>query len=102
MRAFTFSAAVLAVLVFSMSAQAASALNSDDCPERTSNLWCAPQLVKEGWTLKYRSQSSPQLMDVYWTHEIWIRERTALLCSHVGGRAGIRVNTCYTLDEVDR
>jgi hypothetical protein len=89
-------------LAFSAGAQAAPAFNTDDCPERTSaNRWCPSALLKEGWMLKYRSHSSPQLMDAYWIHEIWIRGRTALVCSHVGGRGGIRINECQPLDEVN-
>jgi len=103
MRALTLSVVTLGALAFAVGAHAAPAFNTDECPERTSsNFWCPSELVKEVWVLKYRSESSPQLMDAYWMHEVWIRGRTALVCSNVGGRGGIRFNQCMTLDEVDR
>jgi len=96
------SALVSLALAFPAGTQAAPAFNTEDCPERTGNRWCPSVLVKEGWTLKYRSQSSPELMDAYWTYEVWIRERTAMVCSHVGGRGGTRINWCQPLDEVNQ
>jgi hypothetical protein len=103
MSTFAFGIVVSVTVALTASAQAAPAFNIENCPERTSaDNWCPSLLAKEGWTLKYQSKSSPQLMDVYWTHEIWIRERAALVCSHVGGRGGIRINECRALDEVDR
>jgi hypothetical protein len=103
MKTLTLSVVVFGALAFAAGAQAAPAFNTDDCRSARRPIAGAPsELLKEGWTLKYRSQSSPQLMDVYWIHEIWIRKRTALTCSHVGGRTAIRVNERQTLDEVDR
>jgi hypothetical protein len=76
---------------------------SSPCPERkTIGNWCPPQLSKEGWTLKYESASPPDLMDAYWRYEVWIRERSAVLCELSGGRGGIKTNFCKELSEVNR
>jgi hypothetical protein len=80
---------------------AMSAFNTKDCPERTTVLpWCAPKLSAEGWKLKYKSESSPQLMDVRWVYEIRQREGATVACIFEGSRSGIRVNHCRALDEV--
>jgi hypothetical protein len=73
------------------------------CPERTTIArWCPSQLSKEGWKLKYQSESPRDLMDSYWRYEVWIREQVAAVCALIGGRGGIRVNDCTELNEVDR
>jgi hypothetical protein len=71
------------------------------CPKApTIASWCPDQLSKEGWTLKYKTESSPEMMDVYWRYEVWTREKLAVVCALVGGRGGNRVNDCKELSEV--
>jgi hypothetical protein len=105
MRAIGFGIVISGALAVAASASGQASLDFDpaSCPDRTSaDRWCSSQLTKEGWTLKYKAESSPDLMDVYWKHEVWTQGRMALVCSHVGGRAGVRINGCHTLDEVTR
>jgi hypothetical protein len=82
------------------SAQEASPFNTNDCPKRAVARWCGPKAMQQGWTLKYESASSADLMDVYWRIEIWTRNREAMLCQLHGGRGGIRSNGCEGLREV--
>jgi hypothetical protein len=71
------------------------------CPDKpTLARWCPDQVSKEGWSLKYKTESSQDLMDVYWRYEVWTRERLAVVCALVGGRGGVRVNSCQELSEV--
>jgi hypothetical protein len=73
------------------------------CPEPTTIArWCPPQLSKEGWKLKYKSESPRDLMDSSWLYEVWVREQVAVVCALVSGRGGIRINDCRELNEVDR
>jgi hypothetical protein len=96
--AFAFCA-----LGFSASAHAQelSDFYADGCPESLVTRWCPPLLSKEGWKLRYKAESPRDLMDVYWLYEIWMRERAAVVCAFLGGRAGIRENGCKTLNEVE-
>jgi hypothetical protein len=103
MKRLTLGVIAAVAPAFVAAAQSSAAFNTTECPDRSSaDRWCRTQLVKEGWTLKYKSESPSNLMDVYWMHEVWLRERTAVLCSHVGGRGGIRINECQILEEVVR
>jgi hypothetical protein len=73
------------------------------CPEsKTVANWCPAQLSQEGWKLKYETESPRDLMDSFWRYEVWIRERTAIVCALVGGRDGLRINGCNELSEVNR
>jgi hypothetical protein len=83
-------------------AQESSAFSSENCPESTAAGWCPPLLSKEGWKLRYKTENPPNLMDVYWRYEIWMREQAAVVCIFEGGRAGIHVNGCRTLNEVEQ
>jgi hypothetical protein len=83
-------------------AQESPTFSSDNCPEKSAARWCPPVLSKEGWKLRYEAESPRDLMDIYWRYEIWIREPVAVVCIFEGGRAGIRVNGCRTLNEVER
>jgi hypothetical protein len=83
-------------------AQDTSAFHPDSCPEETATRWCPPLLSKEGWKLRYESESPRDLMDLYWKYQIWMREQAAVACILVGGRGGIRVNNCQTLNEVEQ
>jgi hypothetical protein len=77
--------------------------SSKSCPDRTTGgVWCPSQLSKEGWKLKYQSDSPRDLADAYWRYEVWAREPVTVVCALVGGRGGIRVNDCQVLNEVDR
>ena len=83
-------------------AQIPSSLYSG-CPERkTIDNWCPAQLVKDGWKLKYETESPRDLADSYWRYQVWTRERLAVVCALVGGRGGIRINGCEELKEVDQ
>jgi hypothetical protein len=79
-----------------------SSFNREGCPERTVLNWCASKLRAAGWSLRYESRSPQDLADASWHHEIWTRERDAVLCMFAGGRGGIRINTCNVLREVNR
>ena len=71
------------------------------CPKAsTVASWCPDQLSKEGWTLKYMTESPLEMMDLYWRYEVWTREKLAVVCALVGGRGGLRVNDCKELSEV--
>lgn len=71
------------------------------CPGKPASArWCPDQLSKEGWTLKYRSESPQDLMDAYWLYEVWTREKLAVVCVQLGGRGRDRVNSCKELNEV--
>jgi hypothetical protein len=95
---------VLGAIGFSAGAYAQdlSAFYPDSCPESTATRWCPPLLSKEGWKLRYEAESPRDLMDVYWKYEIWMREQAAVVCIFKGGRGGIRVNDCQTLNEVEQ
>jgi hypothetical protein len=69
---------------------------------RLSIVWCPDQISKEGWTLKYKTESPQDLMDAYWRYEVWTREKMAIVCVQSGGRGGMRINSCKELSEVDR
>lgn len=71
------------------------------CPAAPASAsWCPDQLSKEGWTLKYRTESSQDVMDAYWRYEVWTREKLAVVCALVSNRGGDRVNGCKELREV--
>jgi hypothetical protein len=71
------------------------------CPgKRASASWCPDQISKEGWTLKYKTESPQDLMDVYYRYEVWIREKLAVVCVQRGVRGVDRVNSCTELSEV--
>jgi hypothetical protein len=73
------------------------------CPDGTTIAsWCPAQLSKEGWKLKYETESPRDLMDAHWRYEIWVGEQSAVICALVDGRGGVRVNDCGELSEVDR
>jgi len=102
--AIVFVAIVLVAIGFSAGAQAQdlSAFYPNSCPERTATRWCPPLLSKDGWKLRYEAESPRDLMDVYWRYEIWLRERAAVACIFQGGRGGVRVNDCKTMNEVEQ
>jgi hypothetical protein len=99
-----FTAFILAVFVFGSyaNAQESSDFSSDNCPEKTAARWCPPLLSKEGWKLRYKTESPQDLADAYWRYEIWMRGPAAVVCIFEGDRAGIRVDGCRTLHEVER
>jgi hypothetical protein len=71
------------------------------CPGKPASAsWCPDQISKEGWTLKYKTESSQDLMDVYYRYEVWIREKLAVVCVELrSGRGGGRANACQELSE---
>jgi hypothetical protein len=93
---------ILSALLLLTARPGAAAVYFTNCTDPTSGAnWCPSQLTKEGWKLRYKSESSPQLMDAFWLYEVWVRDRSALACVYAGGRGGMRLNYCQALDEVD-
>jgi len=83
-------------------AQPSPSFHAACADEPTLASWCPAQLSREGWSLKYKTESPPDLMDAHWRYEVWIREQLAVVCALVDGRGGVRVNACTELSEVDR
>ena len=73
------------------------------CPgSQSSARWCPGQISKEGWALKYKTESPQDLMDVYYRYEVWTREKLAVVCVQRSARGGGRVNSCTELNEVQQ
>jgi hypothetical protein len=90
---------VAAVVASSVLAQASEPFNTEECrPQR----WCPAEASAQGWKLKYESKSPENLADAYWRVEVWTRERHVMLCEHLGGRGGTRMNSCRSLREVEQ
>ena len=66
--------------------------------------WCPSQLSKDGWKLRFKSESPKDLMDKFWKYEVWIRAQSAVVCAlEVGYAPGTPlVNECHELIEVER
>ena len=71
------------------------------CPDaKTTERWCPPQALNEGWKLKYKSESPKNLADKYWRYEVWVHNEAAAVCMFLGGYAGTKINYCQELREV--
>src|ERR1700710_2870170 len=101
MRQLARSTAVLiAVGLTSAHAQMPDGFDAQKCPEPRITSWCPSQLSKDGWALKYSSNSPQELMGAYWRYEVWTRQQLAVGCVLVGGGRDVRVNECHPLTEV--
>ena len=78
---------------------------SSICPEaQTFAKWCAPQLQRDGWKLKYKNESPLGSEGGYWLSEVWIRDQYAVECvlgSLGSTRMNVYVNRCQELSEVN-
>jgi hypothetical protein len=74
------------------------------CPEaQTFAKWCAPQLQREGWKVKYKNERSKDSEGGYWLSEVWIRDQSTVECvlGSLGPiRVNVYVNRCQELSEV--
>ena len=72
----------------------------EECVPKSIQRWCVPKLRQGGWTLKYKTESPADLVDVGWLVEVWIKGSDALVCELKSGRGVPRSNGCYSLSEV--
>jgi hypothetical protein len=102
MRVLALTATLAATLCVVDGAHAQlSQASRSPCPNSsTIDSWCPAQLSKEGWTLKYRTQSPKEMADASWRYEVWTREKLAVVCVMEAGRRHIRMNGCRELSEV--
>ena len=66
----------------------------EECVPKSIQRWCVSKHKQGGWTLKYKTESPADLVDVGWLVEVWVKGRDALVCELKTGRGVPRSNGC--------
>ena len=97
---FTVAAIAILVVLNPARAQISEDWFDDSCAEKSQARWCTSTLVKRGWTLKYLSENSKDVTEVFWRLEVWTKGPNAYICELKGSAKGLRSNGCYNALEV--